>query len=347
MADLRNTRALLTSGFALLMSALMLLACAGCPQYRDPTVPGEVRRVREPATEADYYVYAPLNYDPAREYALIVVCHGTAGFDSSRRQIGDWAKLAEEKQFIVAAPSLKGVNGVFPPAARRQIELEGEDERRILACVQHVRNAYNIAADKVFLTGWSGGGYAVLYTGLKHPDIFRAVALLQGNFKAEFLGEVGRGIDAFQPVYVLYGSSDVLTGGHGKRCVRWLQEHGAAVTAEEIAGVHRNHPKQAYNFFERVVRQAPWLQVRAVVEEPSAPLTVRLKAQASFEPRRYKWSLGDGEESVLPSPVHTYAREGKYTITLEAETPKDKTVRRAVEITLPQTPVLRDYSGVP
>jgi poly(3-hydroxybutyrate) depolymerase len=326
---------------------LILLACAGCPQYRDPTVPGEVRRVREPLTEANYYLYAPLTYDAANEYALIVVCHGTTGFDSAKRQMGDWAKLAEEKQFIVITPVLKGVNSMFPPPVRRQVELQRDDERRLLSCVRHVRNAYSVAADKVFLTGWSGGGYAVLYTGLKNPDVFRAVAVLQGNFNGEYVGEVGPDIDPFQPVYVLFGSNDILSGRHGKRCVKWLQEHGAGVTAEEIAGVHKNHPKQAYGFFERVVRKVPWLHIRVVAEDPADPLTIRLKTRASFKPHRYKWSFGDGTTSALASPVHTYAREGNYTVTLEAKTPKGKAVRRAVEIELPQTQVKRRSFGRP
>ena len=320
---------------------LSLVACAGCPQYRDPTVPGEIRRVAEPALGGEYYAYAPVGYDPARQYALIVICHGTVGFDSAKRQMGDWVKLAEEQQFIVAAPKLKGVNGMFPPPVKRQVERQRLDERHILACVRHLRAAYNIARDKVFLTGWSGGGFAVLYTGLRNPDVFRAIAVLQGNFKGGFLGEVGADIDPFQPVYVLYGSDDVLTGRHGTRCAQWLLEHRAAVTKEAIAGVHKNHPKQAYAFFERVVRKAPWLHIRAVAEDSADPLTIRFKIWASFVPRRYAWSFGDGATSPIASPTHTYARQGRYTVTLDAETPKGRTVRRAVAISLPQGASMR------
>jgi len=316
--------------------ALLLVACAGCPQYRDPSVPGEIRRVAEPALRGSYYVYAPTTYEAAKEWALIVVCHGTESFDSAKRQIGDWAKLAEEQQFIVAAPSLKGVNGFFPPPVSRQLTLQREDEQKILACVRHVKGAYNIAPDRVFLTGWSAGNFAVLYTGLRNPGVFRALAVLQGNFNEKYLAEVGQAIDAFQPVYVLYGSTDVLTGRHGQRCVDWLNEHRAAVTREEIAGAHKNHPKQGYAFFERVVRKVPWLHIRAIADDPADPLTVRLKIRASFEPVRYSWSFGDGSESPAACPVHTYAQPGRYTVTLEAETLQGKTARRAVEVSVPQ-----------
>ena len=331
----------------LAITLALLIPWAGCPQYRDPTVPGKIRRVSEPALRGSYYLYVPTTYDPAKKWALIVVCHGTAGFDSARRQIGDWAKLAEEKQFIVAAPKLKGINGVMPPPVKRQLVLQREDEQQILACVRHLSGAYSIARDRVFLTGWSAGNFAVLFTGLRHADVFRALAVLQGNFKAEYLAQVGGAIDAYQPVYVLYGSTDVLTGRHGHRCVEWLNEHRAAVTEEEIAGAHKNHPKQAYAFFERVVRKAPWLHIRAVADDPALPLTVRFKVRASFEPTRYKWSLGDGTESPVASPVHPYAQPGRYQVTLEAETPQGKIVPRTVEISVPQRRLLTPRSGGP
>ncbi len=318
----------------------LLPLCTGCPQYRDSNVPGDIRQVREPSSGRDYFAYSPIDYDQSRQYALIVVCHGTKGFDSARRQIGDWVKLAEEKQFIVLAPKLDGVNGVFIPKAKKQLKLQQRDEQHILACIRHVRAGFNIAADRIFLTGWSGGGFAVLHTGLGHPDLFRAIAIMQGNFQGDFFGGVGQHIDPYQPVYVAYGSNDVLTGREGQKCVEWLHEQGAAVTENEIAGPHKNHPKTAYRFFERVVRKVPWLHISAVQDEPDSPLTVRFKTLASFAPRRFSWTFGDGGQSPIASPTHTYAREDTYTVSLEAEMPDGLKVRRAVEMPVPQLQLL-------
>ena len=321
--------------FRLATFAVLMIACSGCPPFRDPTVPGEIRKVTEPALGGDYWLYVPTTYDPAKQWALIMVCHGTNPFDYAGRQIVDWAKLAEEQQFIVAAPLLKGTSAVFAPAVPRQLALQRQDERTILACLRHLKGAYNIAGDRVFLTGWSAGAYAVLHTGLGNPHIFRALAILQGNFSPDYLSEVARAIDAYQPVYILYGSNDVLTGKHGHRCVEWLHEHRAAVTKEEVGGPHKNHPKQAYAFFERVVRKVPWLHILAVTEDQVEPLTVRFTVRSSFEPEHYEWSFGDeSPTSPVAGPVHTYSKPGGYTVTLQTEAPGDKTVRRAVEITL-------------
>lgn len=328
-------RRLLTAGLV-----LMTLACAGCPQYRDPTVPGEIRRVQEPTYGGSYFLYAPVGYDATKEYALIVIAHGTAGFDSAHRQIRDWVKLAEEKQIVVIAPELEGVSGFLHPSPKRQLELQRKDERHILSAVRQTRNAYRIARDKVFLVGWSGGSHAVLFTGLRNPDVFRALAVLQGDFRPEYLGTVAGSIDPHQPVYILYGSTDFLTGGKGEEMVRWLQEHGAAVTEEEVAGTHRNHPLQAYGFFERAARRAPWLHIRAYAEPGENPLTLHFMALSSFKPERYSWSFGDGRDSPIATPVHTYAREGTYDVTLTAYRPEGPPVERTVSLEVPQPPQL-------
>ena len=120
-------------------SSLLVLASlsfpallCGCPQYADPTVPQQIRRLTEPASGHDYYLYTPSRYQPQEPSPLVVLAHGTRPWDSPRRQIRDWVKLAEEKNFIVAAPYLQGTRGDFPPRADQQILLQGEDEATIL-----------------------------------------------------------------------------------------------------------------------------------------------------------------------------------------------------------------------
>jgi poly(3-hydroxybutyrate) depolymerase len=308
------------------------LGCAGCPQYRDPTVPNPIYSRQEPDSEAKYLLYQPSKYDPSAGHPLVVVCHGTPPFDTPLRQIRDWVRLAEEKGFIVVAPFLKGTRaaGLFDSAAK-QIERQYEDERRILAVIRQVRGSHNISDDRVFLAGWSAGSYAVLHTGLRHPEIFRALAVLQGNFNAAYFADVADSIDPNQPVYVLYSSSDILTGRDGRRCVEWLQSHGANVTEEITGGSHMGHPKKACEFFEHVVRTVPWLHIRAF-QVGDDPHEVHFKIRASFEPKAYAWSFGDGETSPIAAPRHSYAQDGTYRVELDATTPDGQSVSRMVEV---------------
>lgn len=322
------------------LCGLVMLSAAGCPQYRDPRVPNPIEPKAEPDRGSEYLLYTPSAYDGQRSWPLVVVCHGTKPWDTPLRQIRDWVRLAEANGFLVAAPALRGTRGDFPPPADKQIARQREDEQAILAMVRHIQGAHNIARDRIFLAGWSAGNFAVLYTGLKHPEVFRALAVLQGNFDAVYLTDVAERIDPYQPVFVLYGSVDVLTGEQGKHCVQWLRDHHAAVAPEEIGGAHKGHPDRAYEFFRRVVRTVPWLRIRAFVPNPDDALTVQFKTHASFEPRTYRWDFGDGETSPVAEPVHAYREPGDYTVTLTAETESGSRIRRAIALTVPQKPVL-------
>ncbi|MCP4591156.1 MAG: prolyl oligopeptidase family serine peptidase [bacterium] len=331
----------MTRATGISLCLLLLATATGCPQYRDPRVPNPIVPVAEPDLGGEYLLYTPSTYDPSRAWPLIVVCHGTKPWDYPLRQIRDWVKLAEEKGFVVAAPELIGTKAGWPaPAADAQIKKQQHDEETILATVRHLQGSHNISRDRIFLTGWSAGNYAVLHTGLRHPDVFRALAVLQGNFDAVYVSRLADQIDPFQPVYVLYGAIDVLTGKQGKNCVQWLRENRAAVTPEEVGGSHRGHPTKAYHFFNRVIRKVPWLRIRAFAADPRDPMTVQFKTHASFEPQVYRWTFGDQETSPVATPMHGYMTPGEYTVTLTAETEAGRKVRRAISLTVPQKPRL-------
>jgi predicted esterase len=262
------------------------------------------------------------------------MCHGTPPWDTPPRQIRDWTKLAEEKKFIVAAPTLKGTRGDFPPPPARQIELQRDDEETILGVVRHIRGAYNISPDRIFLGGWSAGNYAVLWTGLRHPEIFRGLAVIQGNFDSAYLAGVE--VDPNQPVLVLSGSTDVLVADQLKENVKWLNAQHARITEKEVPGFHGGHPETAYQFFEQTVRTNPWMHIRTFTVPGADPHTVKFMTRGSFEPIAFAWDFGDGGRSPVAEPTHTYAKPGTYTVSLTATRPDGKKITRRVELKVPQ-----------
>lgn len=319
-------------GFAL----LVVCCCTGCPQYADPTVPNPIRRVKEPSTQGKYFIYVPSGNVPNEPCPLVVLCHGTTPWDSSLRQIRDWVQLAEANNFIVVAPNLKGTRGDFPPPPHKQIRKQQDDERTILATVRHVSGANHIDPARVFLTGWSAGGYAVLHTGLRHPEIFRAITVMQGNFNELYLADAVDHIDPYQPVYVIYGTVDVLTGGQTRACMDWLYDHNAYVFDGKVPGPHRSHPKAAHEFFEKITRDVPWLSLRAFTTDMDDPHLVRFKAQASFQPAAHRWTCDDGQQSSLTEPSFKFA-EGTHTVTLETATPDGKRLKRTIRVKVPHS----------
>ena len=324
--------------FVGLVSALLPAALlGGCMVPINPELPAQTRLATEPVTGGEYYVYVPSTYDAKKSWPLVVTCHGTPPWDVAKFQVDEWSPLAEDKGFIVIAPKLSGTHGDFPPPLDKQIQRQREDEKLILAAVRHVRGAYNVAADQIFITGWSAGGYAVLFTGLRNPDVFRAAAMRQCNFDERYVALCKPFLDRYQPIYVLYGSLDAISTGESKEALAWLRGNGQFVREHEIYGSHRRHPKLAFEFFKKCVKQYPWLRIEAHRRLDDPPLAVRLQATGSPVPTGFAWSFGDDSAvSHDATPYHVYAQAGTYRIKLAARVGKRDPVRRQIELVMPR-----------
>lgn len=317
-------------------AAALSIAC-GCQVPVNPELPAPTKLVTDPETDGEYYRYVPSGYRPERRFPLVVTCHGTVPWDTAKFQVDEWSPLAEEEDFIVVAPKLKGTRGDFVPPPEKQIARQREDEASILAAVRHVKAAYNVAEDQVFITGWSAGGYAVLFTGLRNPDVFRALALRQANFDPLFVKPCEPFLDPHQPIYVLYGSLDVLATDESKEALAWMREHRLAVWEHEIYGSHRRHPRLAYDFFRKVVKEYPWLRIEAFERNGDPPLAVRLRVRGSPTPSAFAWSFGDDTPVVRePTPYHEYSEPGTYTVKLAVRAGRGDPVKRMIQIEVPR-----------
>jgi poly(3-hydroxybutyrate) depolymerase len=216
---------------------LLLPACCGCPVTQPMNFPAPITEQRTLQSDRPYYLYVPSTYDRARQWPLVVTCHGTEPFDDAHKQVQEWADLAENEGFIVAAPHLVGTRAPVLCKPDAQIDLQRQDEQAILEVVDRTKAAYAVAEDRVFLTGWSAGGYAVLFTGLRNPGVFRALAIREGNFDAKYLYPVMDSLDRHQPVLVFFGANDLLKG-QAEACIRWLGAQQMNVHRREIASGH-------------------------------------------------------------------------------------------------------------
>ncbi|MFA7694156.1 MAG: PKD domain-containing protein [Methanoregula sp.] len=62
----------------------------------------------------------------------------------------------------------------------------------------------------------------------------------------------------------------------------------------------------------------PGVAFVANVTSGSVPLSVQFLDSSTNSPTAWLWSFGDGGTSILSNPVHTYATDGTYTVTLTA-----------------------------
>lgn len=325
----------LRPGLLSVFSAVILSACAGCPATQSlPAHP--IQELTEIRTKSPYLFYAPSVYRDDQSWPLIVLCHGTWPFDRADLQMREWAKFAEYEGLIIAAPVLASTRGDFPPPPEKQRRLQAEDDERILAMVSEIKRRYRIAEERVFLTGWSAGAYVILNTGLKHPDVFRALYVRQGNFDERYMDIPESRLSRWQPIKLVYGKVDMLRD-QTKAAVQWLRDQGLWVEEQEITGFHRRiDPKHAWHFFEKIIRERPWIRIRALRADPAKPLTVQFELDAVPEAVKQKWFFGDGGESYDRPAVHTYARPGQYTVSVNVALKGGKVYNRGKTIRIPR-----------
>ncbi|MGB8657018.1 MAG: prolyl oligopeptidase family serine peptidase [Candidatus Zixiibacteriota bacterium] len=109
-----------------------------------------------------YAVLPPKDYDPRKEYSLILTLHG-AGVEASGLvdcfSPKDWA-------FVVA------------PTNRQKFGFDWQDWGRLdaLEVLELVKRDFPIDTTRIYLTGHSMGGHGTWHIALSHPDLFAAAA---------------------------------------------------------------------------------------------------------------------------------------------------------------------------
>jgi poly(3-hydroxybutyrate) depolymerase len=128
-----------------------------------------------------YALYVPRGYDPRKPWPLVVALHGALSdhrhnlrrvFGLDNRPGETDAEASRNELPLPDVPAL-----VVSPFGRGELMgydgLGGADVMRVLA---DVRRAYHVDPDRITLTGLSMGGGGTWEIGLRHPELFAALA---------------------------------------------------------------------------------------------------------------------------------------------------------------------------
>ncbi len=185
------------------------------------------------------------------------------------------------------------------------------------------------------MTGWSAGAYAVLFTGLRNPDVFRALSIRHGNFDSAYVEPCIPFLDRFQPIQILFGDMD-LVKSQTLESIEWLRSHGFQPTVLERPGSHRREPRPMMKFFAEVIRDRPWVRM-AVIDDPEDAMRVTFEPRVSFEPARYLWDFGDGSPRVSDKlPTHRYEKPGTFPVRMAVWPERGDPHVRQVQIMVPR-----------
>lgn len=231
----------------------LLAVTAGCPVTQSQQTPVPPLRETSKATGTPYWLYVPSNYSADRSWPLVITLHGTYGWDGSQPQISEWKALAEQRGLIVAAPDLRSAQGILPVVRSIWYQDLDTDEKAILALIDELVAKYHVDPDAVLLTGFSAGGYAMYYTGLRNPQRFNMLIARACNSDVPMFEEKIPITDAVRklPVVIFCGKDDLQQiQTQSWAAFRYLRERGCPKAVhKEIQGGHLRRPELAYRLW--------------------------------------------------------------------------------------------------
>lgn len=144
-----------------------------------------------------YYVFKPEYYDPQKSYPLILLLHG-----ASRHMKSTNFLISEEFQSLQQS-------FVIVPIAPPQFDW-GKPKGSLVSAlplainsVKAVKRKYNIDPKRVYVSGYSMGGYGTFNAVLKRPDIFAAGMPLCAGWNADDLNAMST-----VPLWMFHGAKD-------------------------------------------------------------------------------------------------------------------------------------------
>jgi dienelactone hydrolase len=193
------------------------------------TAHGAVERLvlaRSDHTLQPYALYVPATLAP--DPALVVLLHGHPQTEAEIMASPYFRKMADETGTIVAAPYGRASYDFAPPA---------DDE--VYQVADEVAAAFHIAPRRVYLVGYSMGGFSVFKIAPQHPERWAAVMSIAGSV---LYSESDGVIQALQkkPLYVVTGTKDEsIPTSYPQRTASFLASYGVPTGLYvQVSGTH-------------------------------------------------------------------------------------------------------------
>ncbi|GAC1649665.1 MAG: PHB depolymerase family esterase [Gemmatimonadaceae bacterium] len=164
----------------------------------------------------NYLLHVPLrrptsSIGTTAPFPLYLILHGTSGTGDDIRRVSQMDSASEVGRFLVAYPNgVTGGGGLYPSdwnagaccgaAARENID----DLGFLSALVRQVSAHLPVDAHRVYIAGFSDGGFMAYHAACKLSPMFAAIGVISGSLKDANCAP-GRAV----PVVAIHGTSDV------------------------------------------------------------------------------------------------------------------------------------------
>lgn len=184
--------------------------------------------------KAPYVVFIPHKYDGKKPYPVILFLHGVGEKKPVPWGLGTYVHKHEKTfDFIAVFPHIEGKGSWDPAATGGKHALQALDE---------VMKVYRTDPTRVYLTGFSMGGFGTWDMGSKKADRWAAIVPVAGGGKIEWVAALKD-----VPVWAFHGSADhSMPVEKTRELVAELKRIGGHVKYTEAPGVGHT-PEHAYN----------------------------------------------------------------------------------------------------
>lgn len=137
---------------------------------------------KDAGKDMEYALFVPSGYDREKKWPLVVALHGLGSNPQQIMRYAGLTDLAEKHGYVVVAPmgyNERGWYGAALPFKKKDgdpANLAELSEKDVMNVLGIVRKEYSIDPDRVYLMGHSMGGGGTFHIGIKHPDVWAALA---------------------------------------------------------------------------------------------------------------------------------------------------------------------------
>ncbi|MCE9582955.1 MAG: hypothetical protein K8T20_10705 [Planctomycetes bacterium] len=305
-----------------------------------PVLRGQ-EKFKQGTVEREYAWVLPPKYDPAKPTPLWIYLHGSNGPAGTE----PWSTWASSKGMICVAP-VSPNKSYWHPVDGATDPLDYE-ESFFFSFMDSWRAKFNVDPDRIYLSGFSAGGFGSWWFSLRYPEFWAAVMPMAGGPPANW-GERG---PYEQPgklgYWIWHGDEDKeVPVDLDRKGVEWLKKLGTPVWYHEYKGGDHN------SWFGKDQAEIAKVVLGVVEKERRIVWPTRIvwcwdalwyKTFPKTAPLKGAWWLEFGECGDTARIEAEYAGDNLYKVTTKAV--KDFTIRVSPDMVDLSKPVVVQLNG--
>lgn len=184
-----------------------------------------------------YSLYLPKGFNLEQKWPLLMLLHGNDADEQKLAANQELHKLADKLRIVLLFPRARTTRGYYL----------NQDETDVIHNLNILKKRLPLDWNKIFLGGFSMGGFGAWHTGLRHPEHFAGLAIISGIPSLPFNGEDFGQNYCFCPgdysenakkmsILVVHGTTDCAVPVQPVReIIAALREKGVELTYKENA----------------------------------------------------------------------------------------------------------------